>query len=42
MNIAMGLGSQRAGVENPQLKNTYTMVREEATKVLLLGNIGSP
>lgn len=42
MNIAMGLGSQRAGVENPQLKNTYTVVREEAPQVLLLGNIGSP
>lgn len=41
-NIALGVGSQRAGVEHPELADTYTVVREYAPDCLLLGNIGAP
>ncbi len=40
-SIGMGLGSQRAAVENPELKPTYTVAREEAPDSLLIGNIGA-
>jgi isopentenyl-diphosphate delta-isomerase len=40
LNIAMGVGSQRAGIENPELTQTYTVVRKEAPKSFLIGNIG--
>ncbi len=39
--IGMGLGSQRAGIENPELAPTYTVAREEAPEILLWGNIGT-
>jgi len=37
--IGFSLGSQRAMIENPKLKETY-YIRDIAPKVLLLGNIG--
>ncbi|MGB8234029.1 MAG: type 2 isopentenyl-diphosphate Delta-isomerase [Methanobacterium sp.] len=40
LNIGMGVGSQRAGVENPELTPTYSIVREEAPSAFLIGNIG--
>jgi isopentenyl-diphosphate delta-isomerase len=40
LNIGMGVGSQRAGLENPELTTTYTVVREEAPNAFLIGNIG--
>jgi isopentenyl-diphosphate delta-isomerase len=40
LNIGMGVGSQRAGLENPELTTTYTVVREEAPNAFLVGNIG--
>jgi len=40
LNIGMGLGSQRAGIENPELTATYTIVRDEAPSAFLIGNIG--
>ncbi|KZX11241.1 type 2 isopentenyl-diphosphate Delta-isomerase [Methanobrevibacter curvatus] len=40
--IALGIGSQRAAVENPQLRDTYTVARENAPSTLLIGNIGAP
>ncbi len=40
--IGLGLGSQRAAVENPELASTYTVAREEAPDALLIGNIGAP
>jgi L-lactate dehydrogenase (FMN-dependent) and related alpha-hydroxy acid dehydrogenases len=42
LNIGLGLGSQRAAVENPELASTYTIAREEAPEALLIGNIGAP
>ncbi|KAF5086782.1 type 2 isopentenyl-diphosphate Delta-isomerase [Methanobacterium aggregans] len=42
LNIGMGVGSQRAAVENPELTPTYTVVREEAPSSFLIGNIGAP
>jgi isopentenyl-diphosphate Delta-isomerase len=40
--LGMGLGSQRAAVENPKLNSTYTVVRDEAPDALVIGNIGTP
>lgn len=42
LKIAMGMGSQRAGVENPELKATYTVIRDEAPSAFIIGNIGAP
>ena len=41
-NIALGVGSQRAACEHPELADTYTIVRENAPNCLLVGNIGAP
>ena len=41
-NIGLGLGSQRAAIKNPDLIDTYTVVRDYAPNALLLGNIGAP
>ena len=40
--LAMGGGSQRAALRRADLAYTYTVVREEATNALLIGNIGAP
>jgi len=40
--IGLGLGSQRAAIENPDLSNTYEVTRENAPNTLLIGNIGAP
>lgn len=40
--IALGVGSQRAAIEHPELADTYTVVRENAPSCLLVGNIGAP
>lgn len=39
VGIAMGLGSQRAMLNHPELADTYS-VRDSAPSILLLGNIG--
>ena len=41
-NIALGVGSQRAACEHPELEDTYTVVRDNAPDCLLVGNIGAP
>ena len=40
--IGLGLGSQRAAIVNPELRDTYDVVREHAPTALVLGNIGAP
>jgi isopentenyl-diphosphate delta-isomerase len=40
--IAMGVGSQRAGLRDPRLRETYAVVREEAPDAFIIGNIGAP
>ncbi|MEG3224003.1 MAG: type 2 isopentenyl-diphosphate Delta-isomerase [Methanobacteriales archaeon Met13] len=40
--IGMGLGSQRAAIENPELAPTYTVARKEAPHAFMMGNIGTP
>jgi len=42
LGIGLGVGSQRAGIEDPSLEATYTIAREEAPSTLLIGNIGAP
>ena len=41
-NIALGVGSQRAACEHPELEDTYSVVRQNAPDCLLIGNIGAP
>ncbi len=40
--IAMGLGSQRAGLVDPDLQKTYQAAREAAPNAVLVANIGAP
>ncbi|MDD1773915.1 MAG: type 2 isopentenyl-diphosphate Delta-isomerase [Methanobacterium sp.] len=42
LKIGMGMGSQRAAIENPELESTYTIIRDEAPSTLIIGNIGAP
>lgn len=42
LNIGMGVGSQRAAVENKDLIPTYSVVRENAPSAFIIGNIGAP
>ena len=39
LNIPMGVGSERAGVENRELARTYRVARETSSKLFLIGNI---
>ncbi|MGC8567015.1 MAG: type 2 isopentenyl-diphosphate Delta-isomerase [Caldisphaera sp.] len=39
-NIGMGVGSQRAGIENPSLAHSFSIVRERAPDKFIIGNIG--
>jgi len=40
-NIAMGVGSQRAALENPQFISTYSIARKVAPNILLFANLGA-
>lgn len=42
MRIAIGVGSQRAGIENRELAYTYKVVRDRAPDALVFANIGAP
>ena len=38
--LAMGVGSQRAALENPELEDSFIVVREHAPHAFLCGNLG--
>ena len=40
--VAMGVGSQRAGIENPNLRDSFSVVRKVAKDVPIIGNVGAP
>ncbi len=42
LGLGMGVGSQRAAIEEPKLESTYRIVRKEAPKAFLVANIGAP
>jgi len=41
MGIAMGIGSQRAALEDPQQVDTFSAVRDAAPDIPIIGNIGA-
>jgi len=41
LNIALGVGSQRQALENKSFHHTYKVIRENAPRIPILGNIGS-
>ncbi len=40
--LALGVGSQRAGIVNPEVIGSYAITREHAPKTYLIANIGAP
>jgi len=40
LGIGMGVGSQRAALEKPELERTYTIARKRAPNAFLIANIG--
>lgn len=42
LGLGMGVGSQRAAIERPELESTYKIVREKAPGAFIVANIGAP
>jgi len=42
LGLGMGVGSQRAAVERPELEWTFRIARERAPNALLIANLGAP
>jgi isopentenyl-diphosphate delta-isomerase len=40
--IGIGVGSQRIAIQQPELEDTFRIVRKEAPDALVIGNIGCP
>src|SRR5215471_18960443 len=40
--LALGVGSQRAAIVNPDLASSYTITRDNAPNAFLIANIGAP
>jgi isopentenyl-diphosphate delta-isomerase len=40
LQLGMGVGSQRAAIENPELTETFAVVRKKAPSAFLIANIG--
>lgn len=41
LGIGIGVGSQRAAIENPQLEDSFRVVRDEAPNAFIYGNVGA-
>jgi isopentenyl-diphosphate delta-isomerase len=41
LGVALGVGSQRAGIENKELVHTYSVAREAAPEAFLIANLGA-
>jgi len=42
LKLGMGVGSQRAAIEDEKLEYTYSIVREKAPNAVIIANIGAP
>ncbi len=42
LGLGMGVGSQRAAIEESKLESTYSVVRRKAPNAFLIANIGAP
>ena len=42
LGLGMGVGSQRAAIENPKLTKTFAVARKKAPTAFLMANIGAP
>lgn len=42
LNLGMGVGSQRAAIEDPKLESSFAIVRKKAPTAFLVANIGGP
>jgi isopentenyl-diphosphate delta-isomerase len=42
LGLGMGVGSQRAAIENKKLEKTFAVVREKAPTAFLIANLGGP
>jgi isopentenyl-diphosphate delta-isomerase len=42
LGLGMGVGSQRAAIEDEKLEGTFAVARKEAPTAFLIGNIGGP
>lgn len=40
LGLGIGVGSQRAAIENPDLADTFSIVRENAPNTFIVGNLG--
>lgn len=40
--LALGVGSQRAGIVNPEVSRSYAVTRETAPNAFLIANLGAP
>lgn len=40
--IAIGVGSQRAAIEDPSVEDTFRVVRDEAPSTVVIANLGAP
>jgi len=42
LGLGMGVGSQRAALENPKVEKTFSIARKEAPDAFIIANIGAP
>ena len=42
LSLGMGVGSQRAAIDNPKLERSFRVVRQKAQTAFILANIGGP